>query len=224
MRGSVGFAVGGAILALTAGAQAIQVSYGFGAITSNGSSAFASSFNSQLTVTVSNENTGNGVPGANQVDFIFRNAVGLASSITDVYFDDGTLLGIASIFESAGVDYAQNASPGNLPGGAGIGFVTTVGFSADSQPPTLANGVSAAGESLTIRFNLIAGQTIAHVLAALNGGSDLRIGIHVQGQGQESNSYVTTTLIPLPMGAWAGAAGLAGLGAMGWLRRRSLRA
>src|SRR5512145_721995 len=55
--------------------------------------------------------------GTDQVAFTFYNNVGIASSITDVYFDDGTLLGIASVTGSAGVDFSQLASPGDLPGG-----------------------------------------------------------------------------------------------------------
>ena len=199
-------------------ARGDQVSYGFSNITNNG--GIGGNYSSQLSVTVSDEGV-----GANQVDFIFRNNVGLESSITDVYFDDGTLLGIASLSSSAGVSFAQGASPGNLPGGNTLAnpFVATAGFSADSQPPVLQNGVNAASESLTVRFDLLAGQTFDDVIAALNGGTDLRIGIHVQGQANgQSNSYVTT-LIPLPAGVWAGASMLAGLGGLGWLRRRSWR-
>ena len=123
------------------------------------------------------------------------------------------------------MSFALGASPANLPGGNTLinPFVTTAGFSANSAPPILANGVNTASEWVNIRFNLIAGQTFADVIAALNSGVDLRIGIHVQGQGTgQSNSYVT--LIPLPTGLWAGAAGFAGLAGMAWLRNRSLKA
>src|SRR5262245_47586865 len=37
---------------------------------------------------------------AGTVDFTFYNNVGIASSITDIYFDDGTLLALASVTNS----------------------------------------------------------------------------------------------------------------------------
>jgi hypothetical protein len=124
----------------------------------------------------------------NQVQFTFYNLPsGAASSITDVYFDDGTLLGIAAVIDSAGVNFTQGGSPPNLPGGNTISppFETTAGFLADSDSPMItANGVN-PGEHLDIIFNLIDGKTFADTIAALNGplgvGDDLRIGIHVQG-------------------------------------------
>jgi hypothetical protein len=47
--------------------------------------------------------------GGNQVRFTFTN--NSSSSLADVYFDDGALLGIASITSSAGVSFSQGASP-----------------------------------------------------------------------------------------------------------------
>jgi hypothetical protein len=41
------------------------------------------------------------------VNFLFTNQGPLASSITDVYFDDGTLLGIAGVTNFSGVDFSQ---------------------------------------------------------------------------------------------------------------------
>ena len=120
-------------------------------------------------------------PGAGQVLFTFGNTGPAASSITDVYFDDGSLLGIASINNSAGVDFSQFASPPDLPAGnnASPPFVTTAGFSADSNPPAQPNGVN-PGESLGVLFDLQGEQTFANVLSEL-GDLSLRIGIHVQG-------------------------------------------
>ena len=143
-------------------------------------------------------------PGANQVQFTFYNlASGAASSITDVYFDDGTLLGIAAVIDSAGVNFTQGGSPPDLPGGNTISpaFVTTAGFLADADSPPSINGIN-PGEHLDIIFNLIGGQTIVQTLAALNGplgdGNDLRIGIHVQGFANGgSESFVNTPVVQL---------------------------
>jgi hypothetical protein len=167
-------------------AQADSITLGFFNITGNSATNAATA--GQFTVTISN----NGL-GAGQVNFIFNNSGPAAASITDVYFDDGTLLGIATISSSSGVSYSQNASPGDLPGGNTItpAFVTTAGFSADSNPPAQPNGVN-PGESLTITFNLISGQTYADTVAALTTGG-LRIGIHVQGYANGgSESFVNT--------------------------------
>jgi hypothetical protein len=134
-----------------------------------------------------------------KVAFKFTNNVGTASSITDIYFADGTLLGISTIADSgAGVAFAAPASPGNLPGGnlASPPFVTTQNFSLDSNsgpPGVSANGVNAASEWVTVTFDLINGKTFADTVAALNDGS-LRIGLHVQSIGvtSGSDSYINT--------------------------------
>jgi hypothetical protein len=145
----------------------------------------------QLNVDVTN-------PGANQVLFTFTNTGPSASSITDIYFDDGSLLGIASIVESPpSVDFGIGASPPNLPDAnncPGPDFATTAGFSADSESPTQPSGVN-PGESVGILFNLQAGKTFADVINDLNSGA-LRIGIHVQGFASGgSESFINSSVI-----------------------------
>ncbi|MBL8851304.1 MAG: PEP-CTERM sorting domain-containing protein [Planctomycetaceae bacterium] len=154
--------------------------------------------------------TGDGATSVNQVNFIFLNAVGAASSITDVYFDDGTLFGISKILSPTGVSYAAGANPSDLPGGNDIDFTTTAGFSADSESPTLENGVNAGTEWLRIKFDLISGQTYDDVVAALGlapvnattGLPDtdvvgaLRIGMHVQGHATDGDSEGYVNLPP----------------------------
>ena len=142
-KGRIAKLLGFACLAgLAPFAAADNVTFGFGNITNNDVNDAAAG-ESQLSVTVSNDGLGVG-----QVNFIFRNAGSEAMSITDVFFDDGTLLGIASITNTPGlVEFSQGGSPPDLPGGNGIGFETTAGFLADSVPPAQPNGVN-PGEEL----------------------------------------------------------------------------
>lgn len=143
--------------------------------------------------------------------FVFTNDGPVASSITDVYFDDGTLLGIAAIDNGPNVSFSQDASPPNLPGGnnASPPFEVTAGFSADSDAPVLANGVN-PGESLAILFYLQGTGTFADVLEELADGR-LRIGLHVQGfggSGGGSESFVNLPTVPVPAAFWLLASGI----------------
>lgn len=213
----------GVIAAAGFAAHAGAVTYSFTNVTGN-DVANAAAGEAQLSVDVTAY-----APG--QVLFTFMNSGPLAMSIADVYFDDGTLLGIAALIDAdenggdSGVDFSQGASPGNLPGGNGINFNATSGFTADSDPPVQPNGVN-PGETLGVVFNLINGTSFADIIAALNLGlanpgvdmtGGLRIGIHVQGFANGgSESFVNggepdtpPDVVPLPTGVALGAAGLA---------------
>jgi hypothetical protein len=190
-------------------AAAFAVNFGFGCITNNAPADCAIA-EAQTSVDVTDA-------GGGQVLFTFLN-VGLEqSSITDVYFDDGALLGIASLINTVGsVEFATGATPPNLPGAnfANPDFQTTAGFSADSDPPVQPMGVNPS-ETLGILFDLQIGTDFADVLSQLASG-ELRIGIHVQGfAGGGSES-----LVNVPE---AGTGVLLGLGLIGMVgpRRRN---
>ena len=165
-------------------------------------------------------------PGESRVLFWFTN-IGLDScSIADVYFDDGTLLEIASLIDADNgvgghpdVDFTQFANPKDLPGGENITphfDTTTTGFSADSDSPPVHNGVN-PGEYLGILFNLQSGNIFSDVLANLGTGN-LRIGIHVQGfESGGSESFINA--VPTPSTVFLLGSGLIGLVA---LRRKSI--
>ena len=140
-----------------------------------------------------------------QVLFNFTNTGPEACSITDIYFDDGALLGLASIDDSCqGVSFSQFANPQNLPGGNNLlpPFQTTAGFSADSDPPVQHNGVN-PNEWLGITFGFKAGKSYNDVLSNIGSG-ELRIGIHVQGfehgwcGSDGSESFVNNGVVPEP--------------------------
>jgi len=164
--------------------NAWAASYGFGCISGN-IAGDCTIGEMQMAVAVTD-------PGGGQVLFTFSNIGLAASSIADVYFDDGSLLGIASIINTAGmVEFSQGATPGNLPAAnnASPPFATTAGFSADSDEPVQPLGVN-PGETLGILFDLVGGQDFADVLSEL-ASQTLRIGIHVQGYGTGgSESFV----------------------------------
>jgi len=205
MRIGKALLVGLSLVAIAAPSQASTITYGFDEITANS----AINVETQLFVQVTDETVGL-LPG--QVDFIFTNTGLLASSITDIYFDDGSLLSIASITNGGGTNFSEGASPGTLPGGNSIGFSNVAPeayFTSDSNPPTEPNGVN-PGETLTIRFNLIDLQDWDDVVAALNLGlanpgedvvGGLRIGLHVQGLSDgKSESYVNGPPTSVPDG------------------------
>jgi hypothetical protein len=140
----------------------------------------------QLLVDVTSADNGN------QVLFTFFNTGPANSSITGIYFDDGSLLGISEVYDNPpATSFARDGKepkPENLPGGNPIGFDTTEGFySVDSDPPVQPSGVN-PGESLGILFNLETGATFDNVVNnELIDPEVLRIGIHVQGMGSDSN-------------------------------------
>lgn len=143
--------------------------------------------------------------GPSQTLFQFYNIGAANSSIADVYFDDGTLLGIADIIDFDGlygVNFSQDASPPNLPDGqnATPAFSTTAGFLADSDSPVSKNGVN-PGETLGILFNLQPGQSFNNVIDALSlagAPSGLRIGLHVQSFGNGGSESFINVATPVP--------------------------
>lgn len=172
--------------------------------------------------------------GNNQVRFLFTNDSD-ASSLTDVYFDDGALLGISEIrTSSSGVSFARGASPPNLPGGNALNpdFETTAGFLADSNSPVIGNGVQDSditGEWLAIEFDLKNNKTYNDVLAALTlpeGGDWLRIGLHVQGYKPSggtttySESFINSTFVSAVPEIQSHAMILLGIGLVAMVIRR----
>lgn len=171
--------------------------------------------------------------GNNQVDFTFRNHGLLGSAITEIYFDDGTLLAIdlPLIDSGAGVDFTNiGVSPGTLPAGneASPPFVTTAGFAVDVVKKTqdgIENKMDGAVlEFLTIRYDLQSGKTFDDTIRSLNGeivdggAPALRVGLHVRAfsnGGSESflNDVASVPAAPVPE---ADAYALVALG-MGWV-------
>ena len=107
-----------------------------------------------------------------RVEFLFGNSGNAV--ISEVYFDDGSLLGLSEVKNYTGVLFVKGADPGDLPGGenAAPPFNVTAGFLAEADGAQ--GGVSAHGvglnEQLGLLFTLKNSQTYANVLDDLRTG------------------------------------------------------
>mgnify|MGYP001031846789 CR=1 FL=1 len=155
--------------------------------------------------------------GVSRVQFDFFNTGPTGSLISEVYFDDGTLLGIAEIIDAdtggnTDVNFSQDANPPKLPGWNKIdpNFEVTAGFLADADNPAPKWGV-APGEQLGIIFNLKDGGTYENIAAELADGR-LRVGMHVISTGATGgNESFVSKPVPLPAAAWLFLSGLLGI-------------
>lgn len=172
---------------------AAAASVGFGCIT-NSLAGDCAIGEAQLHLDITNE-------GPSQVRFTFSNSGPQQAVISEVYFDDGALLGIASIVNGTGVLFQQDASPPNLPGAnlASPPFQVTAGFLAEAVPSPAMNGVG-AGEFVAIIFNLQGGASYADVLTQLSNGT-IRAGVHVISFTSGGSESFVNHALPEPSAA-----------------------
>lgn len=215
------FALG--LSVVTAGAaQASTI--GFQCLISETNVANCATGASQLGVTVSGA-------AAGQVLFTFTNTGPKPSSITDLYWEDSSLLQnmVSTNYSHTGtVSFSEGARPPNLSGWGSISPNFYAAFTADSNDPVSSNGVN-PGESLGILFQLKDGKTFTDVLSALdtahlNQSGGMRIGMHVQSfSNGASASFINVPQsvihTPIPTAAWLLSSGLLGL--VGVARRQS---
>lgn len=213
----IGLLAGVGVAALASASLADAVDVGFSRITSNANENVEGQFNLRIETVVGDTSV---------VDFTFTNNVGIASSISEIYIDNGSptgeVLDSGSIFAQSGTNFVWNsATPPDLPGGNSLGdpFDVTPGLLGDAQGNP-SNGIDAFGEFLTVRISFQAGKAFADILDGLLDGS-LRVGLHVRaiGSEEESDSFVNDPPLIVPMPTTAALASLGLLG-MGVRRRR----
>lgn len=153
--------------------------------------------------------------GITEVLFTFSNNVGIESSISEIYFDDGTIFDQTDIINSMSGSTAFSGGtikPGELPSGNNLSpaFVATAGFGIDAQGNPN-KGVSSSTDMVGIIIQLQNDVTFTDLQDALVEGT-LRLGLHVRSIGSAggSDSFVNNPLnlsnsasaVPLPAAAW----------------------
>jgi hypothetical protein len=129
--------------------------------------------------------------------------------VAEVYFDLSA--GMAASFASGvgTVNFTAGASPGSLPGGSSVGFVSDAAFDSDGNKGKPIYGIN-MGESAKFKITGAA-------LDSFTGGQ-LAAGAHVRSLVTSSVSVITVTPpVPEPE---TYALMLAGIGAIGWVARR----
>lgn len=146
--------------------------------------------------------------------FKFYNDFGSqASSITDIYIDDGQLATLQYLVNGPDVSFSIGAAPGHLPDEqyADPPFVSTIQFNMDSDPPPYFNGINPA-EWLEAVYSVSQGTTVYDIEQEILTG-ELRVGYHVQGfEDGGSAAFVNT---PEPASGL-----LLGLGTLIFLKKR----
>lgn len=122
--------------------------------------------------------------GTGVANFTFYNDSAFQSSIAQIYYDDGSLLGISEIINNPSyTEFDTSPTPGNLPGGNQLvpPFVADREFSIGAESPPPWKGVNdgdTVNEWVTVKFDLINGGTLDDVVSELRSGV-LRVGLHV---------------------------------------------
>jgi len=154
----------------------------------------------------------------NKVTFKFQNLEdGIGSSISEIYFYDGSLLNMCSIDDSYdGVDFEQigeTVSPGHLPGytpdnNPNFSLVSLLSAT-EAENPSPKKGVN-PGQWIKIGFTLLPGKTFQDLLDEME-AQRVVVGIHVQSIDSgtdQSDSFIATIPEPATL-AMLAAGGLA---------------
>lgn len=197
--------------------------YGFAAVSNN--SGVSGQMAAQLSLEVKDI-------GSNQVEFIFKNNIapyavdpGLTGSIELLAFEDGILLDLVTINpypnlldNQSVVSFLEDPSPTGTALPNSDLTITQNFFAVDATSAPSKKGVNPY-EAVGIVFDLVADNSFANVIAALNqgftgpivSGKSLRIGIHVisiGAIGEEDGDSDSFILTPVPGAVILGMLGL----------------
>lgn len=133
-----------------------------------------------------------------------------AAVVEQVFIESSVVSGISFTGSLANgtVAFTADGSPGNLPGGNTVNFVTAASASADPPPPF--NGI---GFHPTDPFSPQTGQFALALTGDLDPVNDLRVGVHVIGYTSGGSESFVTRPIPEPGTLLLIGTGLVGLGA-----------
>ena len=154
--------------------------------------------------------------GTGTGDFTFWNDSTVQSSVTKVYWDDGSLVGSCGITTSAGVNFTEyEMTPPNVPGWNLLDepFDATRAFTSEAVPPLYHNGINDGGvEWAEFCFTLDVADDYFDLQNELISG-DLRLAVHLQGFADGSSESAVN--VPEP-----GSLTLLALGGLALLGRR----
>ncbi len=206
-----------AVMGLATSTKADTIDVSFFRVSANAPENVASQFAATIYDNTEANSTFSTSLNSGQILIAFTNAVGIDSAISEVYIDDGTIVGQSAVLNSLG-GFTQftggGANPGNLPEGNTLSppFVATSAFSADAVGNP-SRGVDANDDILGIVYDLLPGLSLTDVQTALDDGT-LRIGMHVRSIGSQGQSDSFVNPEPATLA-------LMGLGGIAVLRRRA---
>ncbi len=210
------------LLVLLSAVPASAELYGFKAVEPI-DPAVAAVGESQLTLEVTE-------PAAGRAQFVIRNNGPAPSVVTLVAIDDNQMMrGVVCISDrdtdgDAGVDFAFDTRPRQLPGANAEGFSTKFSASPDGSPMDV--GIS-PGESLSLVFAMDRNASFEDLIAALDSGL-ARAGLFVQGVLENgegvflSATRITNGDVPVVPVPGSVLLGMIGVGAVGLLQRRRM--
>ena len=140
-----------------------------------------------------------------------------AAVVEQVFIESSVVSGISFLasLDLGTVLFSPDGSPGNLPSGNTVNFVTAASASADPPPPF--NGI---GFHPMDPFSPQTGQFGLALTGTFDPVNDLRVGVHVIGYTSGGSESFVTRPIPEPGTLLLIGSGLVGLSAGTWRRKK----
>lgn len=216
------------LLTMTGIAHASSIDVGFYRISSNSPTNIASQLHLSILDEASADSLYHIDINSNQVLFIFTNAVGITSNVSEIYIDDSDILALTfgSIHDSISgtTDFVPGATPSNLPGGVNLDpdFLADTNLSVEAENGQQKWGVDASNDILGIVYDVSPSTSIMSGIANALASGDLRIGLHVRSvDGGTSDAYVNGSPVPEPATLLLFGTGIVGLAGAARMKRKS---